>query len=387
MIFIYLYTAMSIKHVLSITIMSLLAAPTVTAAAQSELESVPDTIFFDDGSVYIGTIADSLFNGQGTMIYADSTIYQGDWKNGMWDGSGTVTYPDGDSYTGSFKEQEFSGYGVYLYSDGAKYDGYWQNGMFNGAGTMDYNDGSTYTGLWQNDMKEGLGIYYDAFEDTLYKGYFHQDRFISTDHDQYNASLNPNSSIPSFPQNTLFYEPQISQNRVYIGVSFGLGQIFDIQIDFGRATGLFLGFNLGFNASGHGIGQESVTYDDETGEKITLVGWDWFLDEVVTEKTYPRAQLMAESGWRWNRFNLGAAAGLTLNSTYRNCRGGQGSYFESGELYYREKITGAGFCYRVFCDMVLKDYEQDFWSDLRKVSLRVGYGNADGAFIGFGISF
>ena len=55
-----------------------------------------DTLRFDDGSWYVGGIADSLFNGQGTMKYSDGTIYSGEWKDGLWNGKGNLRFPDGD---------------------------------------------------------------------------------------------------------------------------------------------------------------------------------------------------------------------------------------------------------------------------------------------------
>ena len=376
MIFPYLYTAMSIKQILSIAIMSLLAVPAV-AATQSDVNSAPvDTILFDDGSLYIGQIADSLFNGYGTMVYADSTVYKGEWKNGMWHGQGELYYPDGDYYHGAFSEHEFNGFGTYVYSDSSKYDGYWKDGMFNGAGTMEYSDGSTYSGMWENDMKEGIGIFYDAYQDVLYKGYFHRNMFVASNADDYHEYKTFGTIDEPY------YEPVIT----YVGISLGTGEIASVQLDFGKEQGLFLGLSVGASVKERGIGKDAVTYDDDSGEKITLVGWDWHLEEVVTEQEYPIAQVMADLGWRCKRFSFGASAGMGIMSTVRNCRGSGDSYFDKGELYYREKVTGVKFCYRLFTDLVIKEFDYTR-VDIRNISLRVGWGKYEKAFIGIGVTF
>ena len=375
MIFIYLYAAMSIKHTLSIAIMSLLAVP-AAASTQSEMTSVPDTIFFDDGSLYIGEIADSLFNGYGKMIYADSTVYQGEWENGMWHGQGELFYPDGDCYMGEFSEHEFNGYGTYIYADSSRYEGYWKDGLFNGAGTMEYSNGSTYTGLWENDRKEGIGIFYDADQDILYKGYFHNDILIATNHQEYEESLSFDNKFEYSQQPTV----------TYIGLTIGTGQIASLQLAFGKEQGSFFGFNVGFSVKERGIGEVSTVFDDETGEKITLVGWDWHMEEVVTEQEYPIAQILADYGWRFKRFSLGGSAGIGIISTVRNCRGSGESYFDKGELYYREKVTGVKICYRLFTDLALKEFDYHS-TDLRNLYLRLGYGRYEGPFLGVGISF
>ena len=101
----YLYTDMSLKHVF---ILSLLwVTPSLTRMfAADETPVATDTIFFDDGSWYLGQVSDSLFNGYGKMVYPDSTVYEGEWKDGLWDGNGEIFYSDGDHYKGDFREHE-----------------------------------------------------------------------------------------------------------------------------------------------------------------------------------------------------------------------------------------------------------------------------------------
>ena len=92
MIFPYLYTDMSFKHAVILSILSV--CTTLLHAATVIADAPADTIRFDDGSWYTGGIADSLFNGYGKMVYADSTIYEGDWRDGMWNGKAYVGIAD-----------------------------------------------------------------------------------------------------------------------------------------------------------------------------------------------------------------------------------------------------------------------------------------------------
>ena len=383
MFFPYLYTDMSLKHLL---ILSLLLPCALCIHAQTH----NDSICFEDGSVYIGQIADSLFNGRGKMVYADRTIYEGEWKDGLWNGKGELLYPDGDSYSGEFREHKFNGYGTYIYADSSRYEGYWENGMSNGAGTMNYANGSTYTGKWENDMKEGPGVYYDANDNTLYKGYFHNDYYLTSNYDVYydvyRGYIEEEDLLPEQEQTE-------SGDRfvIYTGFSCGWGQMLSAQFDIGPAQGLFGGICVGLDIASHGKGKQSYIYeyDDEVGYNVMVeyVKWDEYMDEVITEKTYPKIEILGEFGWRWSNITLGGSAGISIDKTYRNCRGGQGSPFGSNEFYYREKASGCGFSYRLFSDILLKRFYAPHLPDLANISFRVGYGNCDGLFMGLGICF
>jgi len=349
-----------------------------------------DTILFEDGSLYTGQLSDSVFNGNGKMIYSDNTIYNGEWKNGMWDGKGELHFPDGDFYQGEFHENEFSGYGVYNYSNGARYEGYWKNGKFDGAGTMRYADGSTYTGEWKNDLKEGAGVLYDSADSSLHKGYFHYDQYLTSDHEVYYDIVNGKANETDISKKPKRDSDRDTEMFIYSGMTYGLNQLLSIDCSLGREEGFFGGLCLGITMAQHGVGKPAFDieteyiFDPETGEfvsahsdKILYVDWDEYMDEVVTERTYPKAQILAQAGWRWRRLALGGAAGVTIKYAIRNCLGGKGSAFENGELYYREKITGVGFGYRVFGDVVLKRFDGS-----HSISFRVGYGNADSVFMG-----
>ena len=388
MIFPYLYTDMSLKRlvILSILSVSFLVAH---ASATNDAITATDTIWFDDGAWYVGEIADSLFNGYGKMFYPDSTIYQGEWKDGLWDGNGELFYPDGDCYSGEFSEHQFSGYGKYTYSDGSFYDGYWENNMFNGSGTMSYADGSIYAGEWVNDKKNGVGVFYESSTGALLKGNFRNDLFIGSQKQQDNWShlkQNLDDSPKPYPYQQI--RPDSSwhcKGDASVFLSYGTNQTLSLHVDFHASKRFFAGFSLGLNTVNHRIGNESVTYDEETGEKIILIDWDEFPDEILTENTYNMFKLAAQCGVSWGWFSIGGAAGVGLKNTIRNSRSlaHNNSYYEPGTLYYREKVTGARFIYDVFTDFLLSRSIPYIYS----FSMRTGYSNIDGFYIGAGVSF
>lgn len=377
-----------------LVILSILSVSFLVARASDSNDTIPqDTIWFDDGAWYVGEIADSMFNGHGKMFYPDSTVYEGNWKNGLWDGRGTVSFPDGDSYRGDFREHQFSGYGKYIYSDGAVYEGNWKNGMFNGAGTMVYSDGSIYAGEWTNDRKNGVGVYFDSNNEALFEGVFSNDLYIGPINNNSNQSSgNPKEikSIDTWSEYSLTTPARPSscwhsRGDSYVSLTYGTNHILAVHADFSMSKRFFAGFSLGFNTTNHKIGQVSVTYDEDTGEKNTLIGWDWYLDEIMTENTYNMFRMNGEFGVSWGWFSLGTSAGISLKNTVRNCRSLEhnDSYYEPGTLYYREKVTGARFAYDIFTDFILTRSIPNIFS----CSMRTGYSNIDGFYIGAGLTF
>lgn len=392
MIFPYLYTDMSRKQILIVSMLLLNVLSARALAPDGDVLS-GDTILFDDGSWYTGQVADSLFNGYGKMVYADSTVYEGEWKNGLWNGKGKLFYPDGDSYEGEFMEHEFSGYGVYLYADGAKYDGYWENGMFNGAGTMNYADGSTYSGSWKDDMKDGLGFLYDNQAGVLYKGHFENDSYVSPISSNYHENIYGTfESVSDYDFDGFFYEPPRrpdtlfhSKGDMMAGITAGTRHMFSFHFDYYVTNRFFAGARIGLDPNDHTVGESSEAVDDETGEQISLVGWNSYVDEIMSEKEYTNFRIAGECGLSWGWFSLGMNLGIGLRHTIRNCKSLEhnDSYFEPGTLYYRDRITGAKFDYGVFTDIVLSRSIPVFHS----CSLRTGYGSLDGFFIGMSVIF
>ena len=105
----------------------------------------------------------------------------------------------------------------------------------------------------------------------------------------------------------------------------------------------------------------------------------------MTNHTYTMLKLTSQCGLSWNWFSIGAAAGIGLQNAIRNCRSLEhnDSYFSPGTLYYREKVTGVKFAYDIYTDILLSRSIPY----INSVSVRSGYSNIDGIYVGAGISF
>ena len=162
-----------------VTVITVCLFASLTVTANNSNDSIPiDTLLLDDGSLYMGQLSDSLFNGHGLCIYGDGTVYEGDWKDGLWNGQGTLIYPDGDIYKGSFRNHAKEGNGTYIYNSGARYDGEWKDDRFNGKGKLLFEDGGVYDGEWKDDMKHGYGKLISPENGRSITGYFYYDEYL-----------------------------------------------------------------------------------------------------------------------------------------------------------------------------------------------------------------
>lgn len=113
-----------------------------------------------DGDKYIGEFMNDLMNGQGESFISDEEKHVGEFKNGKADGYGVVTYASiGVKYIGEFKDGFIHGHGEITYIDGNRYVGEFKEGGFSGQGTYYYNDGSVYVGGFEAGWYHGQGTY------------------------------------------------------------------------------------------------------------------------------------------------------------------------------------------------------------------------------------
>lgn len=56
-----------------------------------------------DGRKYVGSFADGVIQGEGTLTYANCMEYTGDFDLGRYSGQGTLFFPDGREYSGAFR--------------------------------------------------------------------------------------------------------------------------------------------------------------------------------------------------------------------------------------------------------------------------------------------
>ena len=359
-----------------IVISAFLVCTAITASAASSNDSIPiDTLLLDDGSMYMGQLKDSLFNGQGTCIYVDGTVYQGEWKDGLWDGKGTLVYPDGDIYKGSFRNHMKEGRGVYVYGSGARYDGEWKNDRFNGKGTLRFEDGGIYDGQWKDDMKHGYGKLYSSngYSST---GYFYYDEFLGMPFD---TEIDQDSTLTDDLKQWGFkHEPPHPHVYLSSGVSFGFTGMatFSILVDI-MEKHFYWGLSAGMNI-------EPPTRGAHTG-----MGWYMFEDDIHFVGEYISSQYMVEGGLKLGKWALGGAFGLGINNVYMNCRANntdkeQYIYYWSvdyGKPYSRNGTNGHQLVYRANLRYTINV------KNTPKAHAYFGYGKADGMFMGIGVYF
>lgn len=344
----------------------------VALTAQTPVDSIyTDTLLLDDGSMYMGQIRDSLSNGYGRCIYSDGTVYEGNWKDGLWDGRGTVVYPDGDIYKGSFLKQIKEGTGTYYYNSGARYTGDWKDDKFNGNGKLYFSDGGMYDGAWKDDMKHGYGRLI-SHNGILTIGYFYYDEYLGM---PYDTEIDQDSTMTDeliewgFKQEDIRLRPTVS-----MGVSYGSKGMITCSLWLDHIEHFYYGFSLGVNI--------------DTPVKGTVadgIGWNSFSYDVHFTGSYISSQYLFDTGLIFNRLSVGGSLGLGIRSVYMNCQahGNADNYknywIRPNEAYSRRWYEGHVLAYRGYIRYFLEKEQP-------KTLLYLGYGNADGLFLGVGFN-
>ena len=354
-------------------ILLLVLMPVMPMHAQTAIpDSIPiDTLLLDDGTLYMGQLRDSVFEGYGRCIYPDGTVYEGSWKNGLYDGQGVLTYPDGDIYRGSFKNHIKEGTGTYYYNTGARYEGEWKDDKFNGKGKLRFEDGGLYDGIWKDDMKHGYGKLITAKGETV-TGYFYNDDYLGMPFDttiERDNTLTDELKEWGFKTETYTPEPFTS-----FGISYSTGGMMTNSIWLEYDKNLFWGLTFGVNISPPIKGRHSI-------------GWKVDPNDIHLTGSYVSSLLMLDAGYSFRRLSIGGAAGLGIERFYMNCKANnissypQGLSITMGEPYYFIGYSGGVLVYRGYLRYALVNkYKKP------KALMYLGYGNPDGLFMGFALT-
>jgi hypothetical protein len=117
------------------------------------------TVKYNSGAFYVGELKDGAQHGAGIYYFADGSSFKGEFLNGnCWDGNGTVKYNNGDMYVGEMKNGKPHGMGTYYWPDMSSFKGEFSNGRcWNGRGTIKYLNGNVYIGEIIDGKKQGYG--------------------------------------------------------------------------------------------------------------------------------------------------------------------------------------------------------------------------------------
>lgn len=151
------------------------------------------------------------------------------------------------------------------------------------------------------------------------------------------------------------------------------------------------GITAGGQLDNPGIG-EKARYTDEEGNLIIIAGWNEYPVDELREDRYTLFTLGFDSGFKLSDyFIMGGGLGFGVDMRYKNCKckGSDDSCpdFSVGQLYYKNKLGGFKFGYKLFSKYYLPLSPKDPYSWEHDICLNVGYGNLEGFFIGAGIRF
>ena len=350
-------------------VLSVSVLASLTGYAGNSNDSIPvDTLLFNDGSYYVGQVQDSLSNGHGRCIYADGTIYDGEWKDGLWNGEGNVVYPDGDIYRGSFKNHVKEGNGTYIYASGASYKGEWKNDMFNGEGKLVFEDGGIYEGTWKNDMKHGYGklVSYDG-ETNI--GFFYNDEFLGM---PYDTDIHRDSTLTEELQGWGFkHEDPRGFNLLEMGFSYGPRGMVTTSLWHNASDHFYYGLSIGF-----------CLEPPTKGIPVGGMSFVSFPKDIHLTGEYISSQYLLDAGYTFlNRYSIGGGIGMGVETEYMNCRANSAPglysayWIEYGDSYSRRSSDNMIIAYRGYFKFKLQ-------KEKPKALLYLGYGNADGLFLG-----
>jgi 1-phosphatidylinositol-4-phosphate 5-kinase len=168
--------------------------------AEAALAPTYDTLHFEDGSLYTGTVRGGLPDGLGSCTWPDGNAYDGEWRAGCMHGFGTFTWATGERYDGEWKvgvvahrhscilwpmhstadlimnlarcisdqqampsmqmamclPRPANETGLFFLANCMLAT---QDGKRNGIGLKCYADGSTFEGFWREGNKHGVGVF------------------------------------------------------------------------------------------------------------------------------------------------------------------------------------------------------------------------------------
>ena len=119
------------------------------------------TFFFPTGSKYIGELKKGLRDGKGIYENEKNKIYyNGQWKNGLKNGKG-ILKKENLIYDGEWVNGIINGFGnIKWLKSNNLYEGYFKNSLLNGNGFMIWNDvNEKYVGQWENNLQNGIGVH------------------------------------------------------------------------------------------------------------------------------------------------------------------------------------------------------------------------------------
>jgi len=157
-----------------------------TRAALPGLEN-SERVTGDDGSSYVGQLADGKRSGLGVLVYKDNDTQAGEWKDNVLNGRGTEHLSDGPVYEGQWTNGVPNGLGVRDKPGRERSEGNFVGGRLEGLGTRRVLTEPTVTqsGEFKADVLEGFGV------ETLANGERYEGTFRNGKRNGYGQVIGP----------------------------------------------------------------------------------------------------------------------------------------------------------------------------------------------------
>ena len=106
-------------------------------------------------------------------------MFESNYVEDRREGPGKFVCEDGSYYIGSFENGLFNGKGREYYSNGKpRYKGDYVDGKREGKGKYIWRDGEYYVGHEKNDLRHGKGTQHAPGGGVLKKGWWEDDEFV-----------------------------------------------------------------------------------------------------------------------------------------------------------------------------------------------------------------
>ena len=260
-----------------------------------------DIVTMDDGSRYVGALADDKMEGFGVLqkdeelyigsfheskpdgflnLYKKNNLYySGFWKAGTFNGEGTLYKEDGSIKTGEWNNGHLVQTLMSKELPQGKYFGYVRDGKPDGLGAMAYTNGSSYQGKWKNGQWDGEGLYINN-TDSVY-GIWEKGKICGD---------------VAYRTSTLFYEGTFVDNT-----PMGVGNL--VQPDGSYYTGYWL--NGKRDGNGDMVFANGDTYSGEWSKnQFDGIGtYHYISDNAVYEGGWSKGLQHGEGSYKSSKFS------------------------------------------------------------------------------------
>jgi hypothetical protein len=145
----------------------------------------------DDGSTYVGQVADGKREGLGVLQFKDGDRQAGEWKDNVLDGLGVEQLDDGPRYEGRWSNGLPTGLGVREKPGVERAEGTFASGKLEGLGARRVLTEPTVvqTGEFKSDSLDGPGV------ETLANGERYQGTFRAGKRHGYGQLIGPDERV------------------------------------------------------------------------------------------------------------------------------------------------------------------------------------------------